>query len=152
MMVVLTLAFTLVMGCTPKKDGLGAEVPEGEALRMAREGSPLVEVDSTETYTAPPTVHVVRGRDKDGREVIVWVYTTVIRYAYADQLISPQTARDVAQEAGFSVEAVRKTSLQVFQGHLDDRANPVFWRLETNAGWIWVDAETERVLRRLDAQ
>ena len=66
---------------------------------MAREGSPLTEVTSADKYTAPPTVHVIRGKDQDGRELIVWVYTTVIRYAYADLLISEEEAREIAREA-----------------------------------------------------
>jgi uncharacterized protein YpmB len=149
----LVCILSLMAGCTFQKvDGMGHFVPMDEAVRMAKEGSPLVEVTSTETYTAPPTVHVIHGTDQDGRQVIMWVYTYVIRYAYAEDLISAERAREIAGEAGFPVKAVRETSLQVFQGSLDGRENPVFWRLGTKAGWIWVDAETETILKRLDAE
>jgi hypothetical protein len=131
---------------------MGHMIPLEDAMRMAREGSPLVEVTRTEKYTSPPTVHLLYGKDRDGRELIVFVYTTVIRYVYADTLISEERARDVASEAGFPVGAVRRTGLRVIDGMLDGRQSPVFWRLDTKAGWIWIDAETEAVLKRLDAE
>lgn len=150
--VALVCILALMVGCSPNVDGIGHRIPKDDAIRMAKEGSPLVAVTSLDTYTAPPAVHVVRGTDKEGRQVIVWVYTSVIRSVYADSLISRQRAGEVAEEAGFPVHAIRETSLRVVTGTLDGRENPVYWHLGTNAGWIWIDAETETVLRRLDAE
>lgn len=143
----------LLVGCGgPKVDGMGHVIPVEQAIQMARDGSPLVEVTRTEKYTSPPTVHVIHGKDRDGRQLLVFVYTTVIRYVYADALIPLERALAVAREAGFPVDAVRRTGLRAMDGMLDGRQSPVFWRLETNAGWICIDAETEAVLKRLDAE
>lgn len=150
----LLLALTLLAGCAraPQEDGMGARISAEEAVKMALADSPIVTVTRTDRYTAPPTVHRIYGKDKDGRELIAWVYTTVIRCEYADRLISAERATEYAKDAGFPTEAIEQASLQVIDGGLDGRDRPIFWRLGTHAGFIWIDAETGDVLRRLDAK
>ncbi len=132
--------------------GLGHQIPVDQAVNMAKADSPIVEVTRTDKYTAPPTVHVIYGKDQEGRELIAWVYTTVIRHQYADKLISAERAKEIAKEQNFPAHAIQDASLQVFQGSKNGRQSPIFWKLGTHSGWIWVDAETGEVLNRLDAE
>lgn len=148
---ILVLLLLLLAACrSPQVTGLGHQIPVDEAIRMAKAASPIVEVTRTDRYTAPPTVNVIYGKDKDGRELIAWVYTTVIRHQYADKLITADRAKEIAREHSFPAHAIETASLRVFQGQVNGRQSPIFWRLSTQSGWINVDAETEEILSRLD--
>lgn len=150
----LLVTVALLAGCSrgPMVDGMGHHIPPEDAIAMVKANSPIVEVTRTDRYTAPPTVNVIYGKDQDGRDLVAFVYTTVIRYEFTDKLMSAERATEYAKAAGFPVEAIERDSLAVFHGTLEGRDRPIFWRLGTHAGFIWIDAETGDVLRRLDAK
>jgi|GEM_PF-4542835 len=134
----LVCAVLALVGCSPSADD-----GQARAVEIAQAGSPLVEVTKVEGARQLPPQLMARGRDKDGRELIVWVGDQVRRYVYLDQLISRDRAVEIAERYWINRADVDITYL----GYMESGAGkPVFWHVGSPCRYIRMNAETGDVL------
>lgn len=139
------LSVMMLAGCarSPEVSGIGPHVDPETAVKLAREKTPLTEVSKVEGSDGLPFRHVIRGRDKEGRELIVWVSTDITKQIYVDQMLTQAQALEVA--AGNGIPGAEVKTVHV--GHMMGRGDPVYWYFSTGCKWIRVDAVTGEVLQ-----
>lgn len=139
----LVLAAVVVMmlaACTPRPEILGLD-PEA-AQKLAIEKTPMTEVTSVDGSHTVPFRHMIRGRDQDGRELIVWVATDITRQIYVDQMLSRDRALEIAAENGISKADVKTVQL----GHMFGQGDSVYWDVDDGCIYVQIDVVSGDVL------
>ena len=138
------LIAVLLVGCTFRAiGGNGTHVDKDTALKIATSETPLTEVIRVEGTRELPFRHVIWGRDKASRELIVWVKNEVSMQVYVDQLISEEKAREIAIQAGLDRGQIRDAYLD----HMMAKEGPVVWYVRTASHYVRINALTGEVMK-----
>jgi len=82
-------------------------VSEEQARAIALRETPISEVVETYLQTCGPIYRVVRGRTSTGREIVVWLNSEIVSYAYLDEGISADEVLSGVRQVCPHIDEVR---------------------------------------------